>query len=74
MNEKYINPFLQAFVNIMPQFGLTEISRRNVSLKGRSIKSPGVIVIIGIFGAVKGNVIYAMTEEDAKKVASAMKM
>ena len=43
MNEKYINPFLQAFVNIMPQFGLTEISRRNVSLKGRSIKSPGVI-------------------------------
>ena len=74
MNEKYINPFLQAFVNIMPQFGLTEISRRNVSLKGRSIKSPGVIVIIGIFGAVKGNVIYAMTEEDAKKVASAMMM
>ena len=69
MNEKYINPFLQAFVNIMPQFGLTEISRRNVSLKGRSIKSPGVI-----FGAVKGNVIYAMTEEDAKKVASAMMM
>ena len=74
MNEKYINPFLQAFVNIMPQFGFTEISRRNASLKGRSIKSPGVIVIIGIFGAVKGNVIYAMTEEDAKKVASAMMM
>ena len=72
MNEKYINPFLQAFVNIMPQFGLTEISRRSVSLKGRTIKSPGVIVIIGLLGEVKGNVIYGMTEEDAKKVASAM--
>ena len=74
MNEKYINPFLQAFVNIMPQFGLTEISRRSVSLKGRTIKSPGVIVIIGLLGEVKGNVIYGMTEEDAKKVASAMMM
>ena len=67
MNEKYINPFLQAFVNIMPQFGLTGISRRSVSLKGRTIKSPGVIVIIGLLGEVKGNVIYGMTEEDAKK-------
>lgn len=74
MNEKYINPFLEAFANIMPQFGLTEVSKQKLSLKGKFIESPGVVVIIGLLGEVKGNVIYAITEDHAKKIASAMMM
>ena len=48
MNEKYINPFLQAFVNIMPQFGLTEISRGSVSLKPGFFSIPALRDITGI--------------------------
>ena len=49
----------------MPQLGLTEVTKENVSLKGNYIESPGVVIIIGLLGDVKGNIIYGITIEDA---------
>ncbi|NFH79994.1 chemotaxis protein CheX [Clostridium botulinum] len=74
MDVNNINPILDAFTNVMPQLGLGDVKKIGVSLKGRFIESPGVIIIIGLIGDIKGNIIYTMNEDDAKKIASAMMM
>lgn len=74
MDVKYINPFLNAFTNVLPQFGVTDIKKGNVSIRNNMIESPGVIIIVGIAGDMRGNVIYATSIECAKKIAAAMMM
>ena len=74
MDVNHINPFLESFTNIMPQLGMTEINRQGVSLKGRFIESPGVVVVIGLMGDIKGNIIYGLNIPDAMKLASIMMM
>lgn len=74
MDVNHINPILEAFTNVLPQIGLTNISKKGISLRSENIESPGVVVIIGIIGDVKGNIIYAMNEDTAKKIASTMMM
>jgi chemotaxis protein CheX len=74
VDVKYINPFLDSFMNIMPQLGINNIKRGKLSIKGKSIESPGVIIILGIIGDVRGNVIYGTSLECAKKIASTMMM
>ncbi len=74
MDVKYINPFLEAFTVVMPMLGLTDIKKNGISLKGRNIESNGVMIIVGIIGDIKGNVIYSTSIENAKKIASTMMM
>lgn len=74
MDVNHINPIFKAFNNVMPQLGLGEVVKKGLSLKGRYIESPGVVIIIGLIGDIKGNIIYGMTEESAKKIASTMMM
>ncbi|MDD7795475.1 chemotaxis protein CheX [Clostridium sp. 'White wine YQ'] len=74
MDVKHINPFLDSFLNVMPQVGLTDVQKKGISLKGRFIESPGVMIILGIMGDIKGNVIYGTSMESAKKIASSMMM
>lgn len=74
MDVNYLNPFLEAFQNVMPQLGMNDVKKIGVELKGKFIESPGVVVIIGLIGDIKGNVIYGLSLEDAKKIASVMMM
>ena len=74
MDVNYINPILSSFANIMPQLGLANVEKKGMSLKGRFIESPGVMIIVGIIGDIKGNVIYGISLNDAKKIASTMMM
>lgn len=74
MDVNYINPFLSSFANVLPQLGIANVEKKGISLKGRFIESPGVMIIVGIIGDIKGNVIYGMSLEDAKKIASTMMM
>ena len=74
MDVKHINPFLNAVTSIMPQLGLVDVKKKGIILKGRFIESPGVMIIVGIIGDIKGNVIYATTIDNAKKIASTMMM
>ena len=48
--------------------------KKGISLKGRFIESPGVMIIVGIVGDIRGNVIYGISLNDAKKIASTMMM
>lgn len=74
MVVNYINPIIASFENVMPQLGFSDVRRKDVSIKGRLIESPGVVIIIGLMGDIKGNIIYSMVTEDAKKIASTMMM
>lgn len=74
MDVKYINPVIGAVLNVLPQLGLSNIQKKGISVKGRSIKSRGVVIILGIIGDVKGNILYNIDIESAKKIASIMMM
>jgi chemotaxis protein CheX len=74
MDVNYINPILSSFANVLPQLGLTNVQKKGITLKSKFIESPGVVIIVGIVGDIRGNVIYGITLEDAKKIASTMMM
>lgn len=74
MDIKFVNPFLDAFLNVMPQLGFTNIEKKSLSVKGRTIQSIGVMLIVGLIGDIKGNVAYGIDIESAKKIASTMMM
>ena len=74
MDVKYINPFLSSVFNIIPQFGIANIKKNKISVRGRQLHSSGVMIILGIIGDVRGNVIYSTSVECAKMIASAMMM
>ncbi len=74
MDVKLVNPFVEAFVNVMPMLGFQDVKKGNLSLKGKELNSGGVLIIVGIVGSVRGNVVYSFSMEDAKKIASTMMM
>nr|WP_314461213.1 chemotaxis protein CheX [uncultured Clostridium sp.] len=74
MDVKYINPFIEAFLTVMPQLGFEKVEKTNLSLKDCSLTYTGVIMTVGIVGEIKGNVVYYLDLEQAKKVASTMMM
>lgn len=74
MDVKYVNPFIESFATVMPQLGFGSTKKGNLSVKGRDIVYSGVIIIVGIVGAIKGNLVYCIDMEDAKKIASTMMM
>ncbi len=74
MDVKYINPFISAFTNVIPQLGFNRVEKGNISVKKKDSVGTGVIIIVGIVGAVKGNVVYNIGLENAKKMASSMMM
>ncbi|MFA9462709.1 MAG: chemotaxis protein CheX [Velocimicrobium sp.] len=74
MDVKHVNPFIESFAMVMPQLGFSNVRKANLSAKGQEIVCSGVIIIVGIVGVIKGNVVYCMDTENAKKIASTMMM
>ena len=74
MNANNINLILEAFNNIMPQLGINNVEKKGMALKGKIIEGEGVGIVISIIGDIKGNIIYLLSEDDAKSIASKMMM
>ena len=74
MDVNHINPIIESFMTVMPQIGMQNVKRLGISVKDRAIESPGVVIIVGLVGDIKGNIIYGMSNDDAKKIASDMMM
>ncbi len=72
MDVKYINPFLESFSAVMPQLGYENIQKGSLSVKGQELVNSGVNIIIGIVGKIRGNVVYNLTMQSAKNIASTM--
>lgn len=73
MNVENVKPFVLAFETVMPQLGFTKVNAMDVA-QSTHIELDGVIIIVGLVGTVKGNVVYCMDVEDAKKIVSVMMM
>lgn len=74
MDVKYINPFVDSFLHVMPQLGFQEVKKQGIGVKGKSIRSLGVMMNLGIVGDIKGNIVYSLDSDSAKKIASTMMM
>ena len=74
MDINNLNCILDSLNNVLPQLGINNIQKNNIHIKKKNVESLGVIVIIGLIGDVKGNIIYNLTEESAKKISSKMMM
>lgn len=74
MKVEHINPFLQAAFDIINALGSFDLTKGKLILKKEPVPSYGVSVIVGVVGQIKGQVIYSMSEDTAKQLASAMMM
>lgn len=74
MNVEYINPFTQATFDVLSQSGTFDPKLGKLSVKEENITSIGVAIVVGIIGEVKGQIVYSLTEDTAKQIASTMMM
>lgn len=74
MDVKLVNPFIDAFTTVMPQMGLPVPERTGMGVADQNISSKGVAVLVGFTKEIRGNVVYNMTEDTAKFIASTMMM
>jgi chemotaxis protein CheX len=74
MNNPYIPPFVDSVKDVFTALALGDISSGNSYTKESLMCRYNVIVIIGLSGTVKGNVVFSMDYGTAKRIVSAMMM
>lgn len=74
MDAKLVNPFIEALTAVMPQMGFDVPVRSKMEVRTNMVESNGVSVIVGFTKEIRGNVVYNMTEEAARFIASKMMM
>ena len=72
MDAKLVNPIINAFMDVMPQMGFPMPKRLRVYLQDRNVISNGVMLTLGFTRQMHGKVIYNMTAETARYIASTM--
>ena len=74
MDVKLVNPFIDAFTTVLPQMGFPTPQRTGMTVNQQNAVSQGVAVIVGFTKEIRGNVVYNMSEDTAKFIASTMMM
>jgi chemotaxis protein CheX len=74
MELNNIKPFCASVIDVLPQLGFETIVQEDFIKKSQNIIASGVVLTLGIVGDKKGNVVYTIDEEGAKKIASIMMM
>jgi chemotaxis protein CheX len=74
MDAKLVNPFVDAFMSVMPQMGFPEPKRSKMYVREKNAVSLGVSVVVGFTKQIRGNVVYNMGADTAKFIASTMMM
>lgn len=74
MNVEYINPFIEASRTVIRTVANIDISLGKVYLKTSPYTSETIVVIVGIMGGLRGQVIFSMDKLVSLKIASAMMM
>ena len=72
INAKFVNPFIDAGMNVVKQIAGIEVRRGHLSYKGQPEPSYGVSIIIGVYGHLAGQVVYSMRAEVADKIVEKM--
>jgi len=74
LDAKLINPFIASFNHVMQQMGFSTIKTGTLSVKGRELEAEGLVLVVGLVGDLKGNIVYIMDEAIARQIASKMMM
>jgi chemotaxis protein CheX len=72
MKAEYVNPFLQAFDNVVGQVINLKAEKGSLYVKEGSVKSGEVVINIGVTGDLTGTVMLNMTNNTARFIASKM--
>jgi len=74
MNVEHINPFIQASRTVMKSIANLDISLGKVYLRSSPYSSENLLVVVGLMGELRGQVIFSMNENVALQIASAIMM
>lgn len=74
VDVKLINPFLQASLDVIKTACSMDVTAGKPEISKTEFNESSVIIMLGITGQVKGQVLIDMNEESAKKLASSMMM
>lgn len=74
LNAQHINPFLMAAKKVLQDVCFVEVAVSKPVLKEAQFASEYWVIIIGVTGEMRGQVMLAMSEESACSVASKMCM
>ena len=72
MNVEYINPFIEASKSILKQMTGIEATLGKIYLKNSPYYSGNIMVIVGLTGKMRGQVMFSMAVNTATKIASYM--
>ena len=72
INARFVNPFIQAGINVVQQIANIDVRRGHLSYKDQPEPSYGVCIIVGVYGFLKGQVVYSMKTEVAKRLVDKM--
>lgn len=74
LNAEHINPFLMAAKKVIQDMCFVDVSIQKPGLKEADFGPDTWVIIIGITGEMRGQVLLAMMEKDACNIASKMCM
>lgn len=72
MKAAYANVFIRSAVSVFGQEIHVALSRKGLSRKNAPVPSLPISIVIGITGAVRGQVVYSMDSDFAYSVTKAM--
>jgi len=72
VNAKYVNPFIEAAINVVKQIAKIDVRRGHLAYKEKPEPKYGVSIIIGIYGYLVGQVVYSMKTEVAEHLVEKM--
>ncbi|MBF8984913.1 chemotaxis protein CheX [Lutibacter sp. B2] len=72
MKAEYINSFIKASKDVLTQMTTMDFQVEKPYLKENPINVSNVIIIVGITGEIRGQVVFSMNEITAKQVVSNM--
>lgn len=74
LNAEHINPFLMAAKKVLQDMCFVEVTIEKPGLKEAAFGSDSWVIIIGVTGEMRGQVLIAMTQDNACSIASKMCM
>ncbi|MDX9754522.1 MAG: chemotaxis protein CheX [bacterium] len=74
MKVEYVNPFIESASKVLVEIANLNSKRGSLSMKDLNTPFRDVCAILGVIGAVQGQVIYGFDENTARSVVSRMMM
>lgn len=72
MNVEYINPFIEATRTVLKNTTNFDANLSKVYLRDPSFKTDEMVIVVGITGSIKGQVLLCMNRQAMLNISSAM--